>query len=108
MTKSIKCLEQHLYDRKVEKHHWLGYGLYLSLGLIILLFAQAVWANQIDDLRFFPLSSEQTSKDFKYRVCIAQYANNCVDTVCHFSSNRDCQRTCIRYAAETCPQGEDE
>lgn len=64
----------------------------------LFLFASTGFA---DDL---PTSVQQGAEIFDKDMCIQQYSQNCISTICITSSDRNCQEKCRSDAKDKCEE----
>lgn len=70
----------------------------IILMLPVFLLSSPVFA---DDL---PTSVQQGSQTFDKDMCIQQYAQNCISTICITSSDINCQQKCRSDAKDKCEE----
>lgn len=45
---------------------------------------------------------EAGAQEFDEQMCVEQYANDCINTICLTSERRDCQAQCRKEAVDKC------
>lgn len=66
----------------------------------VLLFPTALMAEGESTIVMDPAQEQQ----FDAKMCIDRYANNCINTVCLTSEERDCIEKCRLYAKDKCQE----
>ena len=74
-------------------------GDMMKLILFVFLAGLSVWTHAAD----VPEVVVQ-DENFNQELCVDRAANDCINTVCLTSSERDCQETCQSHAEDKCEE----
>lgn len=78
-------------------HQFFGFALGFMLSVVSLTASAA-------DLPTVVTGSD----DYDYAMCVKQYTDNCISTVCITSSALDCNDKCKAAATDKCQEKQDE